>query len=217
MLDLLYTLRAADGSAGDDTAKCAWQDIPGRVKLDSENREVALTASYKHLLRQLQEGAPAVIQTCEELAAAVAADDRAGHTDAARDARVAGGWLRRLARRDFASTTWDSDYSRLNGFWACLRDARVGLETAMRGDDDDDDDGDGDTNGRHDRPLATVARYVHDLAQLQPEIDRIERSRTTLAQRVCRGLHATMAALRMGAVEDCDDFWNESAVGSSTR
>lgn len=210
MLDLLYTLRAADGSAGDNTAKCAWQDMPGRVKLDSENREVALTASYKHLLRRLQEGAPAVIQTCEELAA----DDRAGHADAARDARVAGGWLRRLARRDFASTTWDSDYSRLNGFWACLRDARVGLETAVRGDDDD---GDGDANGRHDRPLATVARYVDDLAQLQPEIDRIERSRTTLAQRVCRRLHATMAALRMGAVEDCDDFWNESSVGSSTK
>jgi hypothetical protein len=26
-----------------------------------------------------------------------------------------------------------------------------------------------------------------------------------------------MAALHVGAVEDCDDFWNESSVGSSTR
>lgn len=204
MLDLLYTLRAVDGTANDNTPKCAWQDIPGRVKLDNENREVALTASYKQLLRRLQEGAPPVIQASEELAAAA---DKAGHADAARDARVAGGWLRRLARRDFTGTTWDSDYSRLNGFWVCLRDAGVGLETVV---------GDDAIVGQ-DRPLVTVTRYADDLAQLQPEMDKIERSRTTLAQRMLRGFHATMAALRRGAVEDCDDFWNESSVGSSAR
>jgi hypothetical protein len=41
MLDFLYTLRAVDNTANDNTPTCAWQDLPGRVKLDNENRESA--------------------------------------------------------------------------------------------------------------------------------------------------------------------------------
>jgi hypothetical protein len=82
------------------------QDVPGRLKLDNENRQVELTARYKLLRRRLQEGAPSVIHTSEELAAAT---DKTGHADAARDARAAGGWLGRLARGDFTRTTRDSD------------------------------------------------------------------------------------------------------------
>jgi hypothetical protein len=109
MPDLLYTLRAAGGTANENMPQCAPQDIPGRLKLDKENRQMEPTARYKLLRRRrrrLQEGAPSVIHTSQELAAAA---DKAGHADAARDARVAGGWLGRLARGDFASTTWDLD------------------------------------------------------------------------------------------------------------
>jgi hypothetical protein len=204
MLDLLYTLRSVDGSANDDTPECAWQDLPGRVKLDNEDREVALTTSYKHLLRRLQDGAPSVIETLEGLAPAA---EKAGYSDAARDARVASGWLRRLNGRDFMSTTWDSDYSRLDGFAACLRDAQVGLEAAVRDE----------KAVSEDLTLSIVVRYVNDLAQLQPEINMIERSRTTLAQKVFRQLFTTVAALQMGSVPDHDEFWNEESVGSNTR
>jgi hypothetical protein len=120
---------------------------------------------------------------------------------------VAGGWLKRLGARDFSTTTWDSDHSRLDGFWACLRDAQVGLGTALR-DDRDTSQG---------LMSATLVRYVDDLAQLQPEVNNIERSRTTLVQRAFWGVSATIAALRMGPVEDHDDFWNEQSVGSTTR
>jgi hypothetical protein len=206
MLDLLHTLRSVDGTANDNAPKCCWQDLPSSVKLDNEDREVALTANYKHLLRRLKDGAPLVMETLDELATAA---DQTGHSDAARDARVAGGWLRRLAGRDFTSTTWDSDYSRLDGFWACLRDAQVGLENCSRG-----------VESEESHLRGVVVRYVTDLTQLQLEVDQIERSRTTLAQKVLRRLSGTLAALQSGAVvannEDAD-FWNEESVGSGAR
>jgi hypothetical protein len=205
MLDLLYTLRSVDGTANDNAPKCAWQDLPGSVKLDNEDRAVALTASYKHLLRRLQDGAPLVIETLDALAAAA---DKAGHSDAAREARVTNGWLRRLGGRDFTSTTWDSDYSRLDGFWACLRDTQMVLETPFPAD-----------NGLSQAFLLwIVTRYVNDMTPLQAEVDKIERSRTTLAQKVFRRLSGTVAALQRGAVVgDDDDFWNEESVSSATR
>jgi hypothetical protein len=87
----------------------------------------------------------------------------------------------------------------------------MGLETAVRSDDNND------ANVPHDQSLATVARYTDDPAQLQPEIEWIERSRTTLAQRVFGELHATVAALRMSPVqENSGDVWKESSVPSST-
>jgi hypothetical protein len=52
-------------------------------------------ANYEHPLRRLKDGAPSVIETLENL---VTAANTAGHSDAATDARVASGWLRRLDR-----------------------------------------------------------------------------------------------------------------------
>jgi hypothetical protein len=69
--------------------------LPGTAKLDNEDREVALMANYEHPLRRLKDGAPSVIETLENL---VTAANTAGHSDAATDARVASGWLRRLDR-----------------------------------------------------------------------------------------------------------------------
>jgi hypothetical protein len=204
MLDLLYTLRSVDGTANDNTPKCTWQDVPGSAKLDNEDRAVTLTASYKHLLRRLQDGAPLVIETLDALAATA---DKAGHSDAARDARVANGWLRRLGGRDFTNTTWDSDYSRLDGFGACLQDTQMVLETAFRADND----------LSQAFLLWVVIRYINDMTPLQPEIEKIERSRTTLAQKVFRRLSSTMVAFQSGAVVDDDDFWNEESVSSATR
>lgn len=203
MLDLLNTLRSVDSTANNNAPVCSWQDLPGRVKRDSEGQEVPLTASYKQLLRRLQGDAPAVIEALDGLATAA---NQAGQADAARDTRVAGGWLRRLGRWDFTSTTWDADYSRLCGFWTCLRDVQMELETAVRHDR---------TLGQ-DLPLSVVSRYVTDLAQLQPEIDKIERSRTTLVQRALCLLGATMVALRMRPVVEYDEFWQEGSVGSTT-
>ena len=65
--------------------------------------------------------------------------------------------------------------------------------------------------------MSIVGRYVDDLTPLQPEVDRIERSRTTLAQKVLRRLSGTMAALRGGEVVTDDDFWNEESVVATTR
>jgi hypothetical protein len=204
MLDLLLSMRAMDGTANDNTPECAWQDLPGSSKLDNDGKEVALTAAYKNLLRRLKDGAPLVLET---LAALATAADKANHLDAARDARVASGWLGRLSERDFTTTTWDSDYSRLDGFWVCLRDAEVALETAFQ------DDG----HMEQQSLMSIVGRYVDDLTQLQPEVDRIECSRTTLAQKVLRRLSGTMAALRGGEVVTDDDFWNEESVAATTR
>ena len=204
MLDLLLSMRAMDGTANDNTPKCAWQDLPGSFKLDNDGKEVALTAAYKNLLRRLKDGAPLVLET---LAALATAADKANHLDAARDARVASGWLGRLSERDFTTTTWDSDYSRLDGFWVCLRDAEVALETAFQ------DDG----HMEQQSLMSIVGRYVDDLTQLQPEVDRIEHSRTTLVQKVLRRLSGTMTALRGGEVVTDDDFWNEESVAATTR
>jgi hypothetical protein len=204
MLDLLFSMRAVDGTANDHAPKCPWQDLPGSFKLDNDDKEVVLTATYKNLLQRLKDGAPLVLET---LAALATAADKADHPDAARDARVASGWLGRLSERDFTTTTWDSDYSRLDGFGSCLRDAEVALETAFQ------DDG-----GMEQQSLMwTLGRYVDDLTPLQPEVDRIERSRTTLAQKVLRRLSGTMAALRGGEVVTDDDFWNEESVSVTTR
>jgi hypothetical protein len=204
MLDLLLSMRAVDGTADDNTPKCAWQDLPGSFKLDSDDKEVALTMAYRNLLRRLKNDAPLALET---LAALATAADKANHLDAARDARVASGWLGRLSERDFTTTTWDSDYSRLDGFWVCLRDAEVALETAFQ------DDG----HMEQQSLMSIVGRYVDDLTQLQPEVDRIECSRTSLAQKVLRRLSGTMAALRGGEVVTDDDFWNEESVAATTR
>ena len=204
MLDLLLSMRAMDGTANDNTPKCAWQDLPGSFKLDNDGKEVALTAVYKNLLRRLKDGAPSVLET---LAALATAADKANHLDAARDARVASGWLGRLSERNFTTMTWDSDYSRLDGFWVCLRDAEVALETAFQ------DDG----HMEQQSLMSIVGRYVDDLTPLQPEVDRIERSRTTLVQKVLRRLSGTMTALRGGEVVTDDNFWNEESVSVTTR
>jgi hypothetical protein len=204
MLDLLLSMRAMDGTANDNTPKCAWQDLLGSFKLDNDGKEVVLTTAYKNLLRRLKDGAPLVL---ESLAALATAADKADYLDAARDARVASGWLGRLSERDFTTTTWDSDYSRLDGFWACLRDAEVALKTAFK------DDG----HMEQQSLMRTLGRYVDDLTQLQLEVDRIERSRTTLVQKVLRRLSGTMAALRSGEVVTDDDFWNEESVAATTR
>ena len=206
MLDLLTTLRSVDGTANDNTPNCLWQDLPGSVKLDNEDKEVALTARYNSLLRRLQESAPLVIETLDQLATIA---DKTAHSDAATDARVAGGWLRRLSGRDFTRTTWDSDYSSLDGFWACLRDAQTALETAFRDDRAESQD--------FQFRIGIVVGYLNDLAQLQPEITNIERSRTTLAQKAFQRLWGTFAALRSNEVVHDDDFWNEESVDSTTR
>lgn len=204
MLDLLLSMRAMDGTANDNTPKCAWQDLPGSFKLDNDDKEVVLTAAYKNLLQRLKDGAPLVLET---LAALATAADEADHPGAARDARVASGWLGRLSERDFTTMTWDSDYSRLDGFWVCLRDAEVALETAFQ------DDG----HMEQQSLMSIVGRYVDDLTQLQPEVDRVECSRTTLVQKVLRRLSGTMAALHGGEVATDDDFWNEESVAATTR
>ena len=204
MLDLLLSMHATDGTANDNHPKCAWQDLSGSFKLDNDGKEVALTVAYMNLLRRLKDGAPLVLET---LAALATAADKSNHLDAARDARVASGWLGRLSGRDFTTTTWDSDYSRLDGFWVCLRDAEVALETAFQ------DDG----HMEQQSLMSIVGRYVDDLTQLQPEVDRIERSRTTLVQKVLRRFSGTMAALRGGEVVTDDDFWNEESVAATTR
>jgi hypothetical protein len=204
MLDLLLSIRAVDGAANDNAPKCSWQDLSGSFKLDNDDKEVVLTAAYQNLLLRLKDGAPLALETFATLATAA---DKADHLDSARDARVASGWLGRLSERDFTTTTWDSDYSRLDGFWVCLRDAVVALETAFQGD-----------GHMEQQPLmSTLGRYVNDLTQLQPEMDRIERSRTTLVQKVLRRLSGTMAALRGGEVVTDDDFWNEESVAVTTR
>ena len=143
----------------------------------------------------------------ETLAALATAADKADHPDAARDARVASGWLGRLSERDFTTTSWNSDYSRPDGFGSCLRDAEVALEAAFQED------------GRIEQQslMWTLGRYVDDLAPLQPEVDRIERSRTTLVQKVLRRLSGTMAALHGDEVVTDDDFWNEESVYVTTR
>ena len=203
MLDLLYTLHSIDGTANNNTPQCAWQDLPGRFKYDNDDNEVTLTASYKHSLQTLKHGAPPASNALQDLATAA---DNAGQPDAARDARVARGWLGRLSRQDFTTTTWDADHSRLDGFWACLRDTQVQLERRLR------------SSQGEESPLQVLARYVDDLAPLQAQIDAIERSRTTLAQKVFRRLSGTMAALRSGEVVNNDKgFWDEESVGSSTR
>jgi hypothetical protein len=47
-------------------------------------------------------------------------------------------------------------------------------------------------------------------------VDRIERSRTTLVQKVFNRLSGTIAALRGGEAVTDDDFWNEESVAAAT-
>jgi len=204
MLDVLYSLRSVDGTDIDTSPKCSWQDLPGSVKFDNEGKEVELSTNYKLLLRKLRADAPQVTEALQNLAKAA---DKAGHSDAARDARVAGGWLIRLSERDWNSTTWDADYSRLSGFWASMHDAQAALDGALHGS----------RSVRQAGLMRVLESYLSDIARLEPEADKIERSRTTLAQKMIRRLSGTLAALR--SVENVreDNFWQEESVGSSVR
>ena len=130
MLDLLCSLRSVDGTDIDASPECPWQDLPSSVKFDKEGKEVELSTNYTAMVRKLRADAPTVAEALRDLAKPA---DKVGHRNAARDARVARGWLKRPSERDWNSTTWDADYSRLSGFWSCMHDAQVALDGALHG------------------------------------------------------------------------------------
>ncbi len=204
MLDILSSLRSVDGTDIDTSPKCSWQDLPGTVKFDNDGKEVELSTNYKLLLRKLRTGASTVSEALRDLAKTA---DKAGHTDAARDTRVARGWLKRLSERDWNSTTWDADYSRLSGFWSCMHDAQVALDGALHGS----------RSIRQAVLMRVLESYLSDIARLEPEAEKIERSRTTLTQKVIRRLSGTLAALTSSQGARDDEFWQEESVGASSR